>query len=97
MRTRFSMLLALLCLLPALVMASTPRGYKTVPTGYNLFEIIYANSRGDADTDSPLPGSMLSIDRHTTILRYVHLYNSQLPQSALKGQTPITALKDWQR
>ena len=71
MRTRFSMLLALLCLLPALVMASTPRGYKTVPAGYNLFEIIYANTRGDADTDSPLPGSMLSIDRHTTILRYV--------------------------
>ena len=32
-----------------------------------------------------------------TILRYVKLYNSQLPQSALKGQTPINALKDWHR
>jgi hypothetical protein len=26
-----------------------------------------------------------------------HLYNSQLPQSVLKGRTPIAALKDWQR
>ncbi|MBL3576471.1 hypothetical protein JMK10_08925, partial [Rhodovulum sulfidophilum] len=25
------------------------------------------------------------------------LYNSQLPQSALKARTPIDALKDWQR
>jgi len=32
-----------------------------------------------------------------TILRYVRLYNGQLPQSALKGRTPIGALKDWQR
>lgn len=75
MRTRFSMLLALLCLLPTLALASTPHGYKTAPTGYNLFEIIHANTRGDADTDSPLPGSMLSIDRHTTILRYVHYFD----------------------
>lgn len=30
-----------------------------------------------------------------TILRYVRLYNGQLPQSVLKGQTPIDALKDW--
>ena len=36
-------------------------------------------------------------DLQQTILRYVHLYNSQLPQSALKGRTPIDALKDWQR
>jgi transposase InsO family protein len=32
-----------------------------------------------------------------TILRYVRLYNGQLPQSALKGRTPIDALKDWHR
>ena len=36
-------------------------------------------------------------DLEQTLLRYVHLYNSQLPQAALKGRTPITALKDWQR
>ena len=36
-------------------------------------------------------------DLEQTLLRYVHLYNSQLPQSALKGRTPIAALKDWQR
>lgn len=36
-------------------------------------------------------------DLQQTLLRYVHLYNSQLPQSALKGRTPINALKDWQR
>jgi transposase InsO family protein len=32
-----------------------------------------------------------------TILRYVRLYNGQLPQSALKGRAPIDALKDWHR
>ncbi|MCC6580485.1 MAG: transposase, partial [Phycisphaeraceae bacterium] len=36
-------------------------------------------------------------DPDQTLLRYVHLYNSQLPQSALKGRTPIAGLKDWQR
>jgi transposase InsO family protein len=36
-------------------------------------------------------------DLEQTILRYVHLYNSQLPQSVPKGRTPINALKDWQR
>lgn len=36
-------------------------------------------------------------DLKHTILRYVHLYNSQLPQSVLKGRTPVDALKDWQR
>jgi transposase InsO family protein len=30
-----------------------------------------------------------------TILRYVRLYNGELPQSVLKGRTPIDALKDW--
>ena len=36
-------------------------------------------------------------DLEQTILRYVRLYNGQLPQSVLKGQTPIGALKDWHR
>ena len=36
-------------------------------------------------------------DLEQTLLRYVHHYNSQLPQSALNGRTPIDALKDWQR
>ena len=36
-------------------------------------------------------------DLEQTILRYVRLYNGQLPQSVLKGRTPIDALKDWHR
>ena len=36
-------------------------------------------------------------DLERTILRYVRLYNGQLPQSVLSGRTPIDALKDWQR
>ncbi len=36
-------------------------------------------------------------DLEQTLLRYVHLYNSQLPQAALKGRAPVAALKDWQR
>jgi hypothetical protein len=28
-------------------------------------------------------------------MRYVALYNHQLPQSALKRKTPIQAMKDW--
>lgn len=36
-------------------------------------------------------------DLEKTLLRYVHLYNSQLPQAALKGRTSISVLKDWQR
>jgi hypothetical protein len=36
-------------------------------------------------------------DLEQTILRYVRLYNGQLPQSVLKGRTPIDALKAWQR
>ncbi|SFG14461.1 Integrase core domain-containing protein [Palleronia marisminoris] len=32
-----------------------------------------------------------------TILRYVRLFNGQLPQSVLNGKMPIHALKDWQR
>lgn len=30
-----------------------------------------------------------------TLKRYVHLYNHQLPQSALKSNTPIQAMKQW--
>ena len=36
-------------------------------------------------------------DLEQTILRYVRLYNTQLPQSVLKGGTPIDALKNWHR
>ena len=36
-------------------------------------------------------------DLEQTLLRYAHLYNNQLPQSALKGRTPIGTLKDWLR
>lgn len=36
-------------------------------------------------------------DLEQTILRYVRLYNGQLPQSVLKGRTPVDALKDWHR
>jgi hypothetical protein len=30
-----------------------------------------------------------------TLLRYVFLYNHQLPQSALRSKTPFEAMKDW--
>ena len=36
-------------------------------------------------------------DLEQTRLRYVRLYNGQLPQSVLKGRTPVAALKAWQR
>jgi len=36
-------------------------------------------------------------DLEQTILRYVRLYNGQLPQSVLQGRTPIDALKEWHR
>jgi hypothetical protein len=75
MKPFFGIALTLLLLVPMVAEASTPRGYKTVPTGYNLFEIIYGYTEGDKETDSPLPGSMLSIDRHTTILRYVRYFD----------------------
>lgn len=35
-------------------------------------------------------------DLEQTLPRYVHLYNSQLPQSVPKGRSPVGALKDWQ-
>ncbi len=34
-------------------------------------------------------------DLEQTLLRYVHLYNHQLPQSALKSRPPIMAMKEW--
>ena len=36
-------------------------------------------------------------DLEQIILRYVRLYNGQLPQSVLMGRTPIDALRDWHR
>ena len=34
-------------------------------------------------------------DLETTLMRYVHLYNTQLPQSALRSRTPMQVMKDW--
>ncbi|HRN08157.1 MAG TPA: integrase core domain-containing protein, partial [Ottowia sp.] len=34
-------------------------------------------------------------DMEQTLLRYVALYNHQLPQSALKSSTPMQAMKQW--
>ena len=34
-------------------------------------------------------------DLEKTIMRYVGLYNTQLPQSALASRTPVQAMKDW--
>ncbi len=34
-------------------------------------------------------------DLETTLHRYVHLYNTQLPQSALRSRTPMQTMKDW--
>ncbi|WP_287914746.1 IS481 family transposase [Tibeticola sp.] len=34
-------------------------------------------------------------DLERTIARYVWLYNHQLPQAALKGQTPLAAMRQW--
>ena len=36
-------------------------------------------------------------DLEQTILRYVALYNQQLPQSALASRTPLQAMKDWHK
>ena len=69
------MILGLL-LVPLATEASTPRGYKTVPNGYNLFEIIYGYTEGEAYTFHPKLGdSKLEINRHTTLLRYVHYFD----------------------
>ena len=34
-------------------------------------------------------------DPHGTLMRYVKLYNTHLPQSALRSKTPYQAMKDW--
>jgi integrase-like protein len=34
-------------------------------------------------------------DLEQTLMRYVHLYNTQLPQSALRSRAPLQAMKDW--
>ena len=34
-------------------------------------------------------------DLEQTILRYVKLYNTQLPQSALQSRTPMQGMKDY--
>lgn len=36
-----------------------------------------------------------ALDLEQTLMRYVHLYNTQLPQSALRSRTPMQAMKDW--
>jgi hypothetical protein len=36
-------------------------------------------------------------DLEQSLLRYVALYNPQLPQSAHKGRTPIQAMKEWRQ
>jgi transposase InsO family protein len=36
-----------------------------------------------------------ALDMEHTLMRYVALYNHQLPQSALSSKTPIQAMKDW--
>ncbi len=34
-------------------------------------------------------------DLEQTLIRYVHLYNNQLPQSVLKAKTPMLEMKKW--
>jgi len=36
-------------------------------------------------------------DLEQTIMRYVTLYNQQLPQLALASRTPLQAIKDWHK
>ncbi len=38
-----------------------------------------------------------ALDLEQTLMRYVHLCNPQLPQSALRSRTPMQAMKDWHR
>ena len=38
-----------------------------------------------------------ALDLEQNLLRYVHLYNTQLPQSALGSRTPMQAMKDWHK
>ena len=36
-----------------------------------------------------------ALDLEQTLMRYVVLYNTQLPQSALRSRTPMQAMKGW--
>ena len=38
-----------------------------------------------------------ALDLEQTLMRYVVLYNTQLPQSALGSRTPMQAMKDWHK
>jgi len=38
-----------------------------------------------------------ALDLEQTLMRYVHLYNTQLPQSALGSRTPMKAMMDWHK
>jgi transposase InsO family protein len=38
-----------------------------------------------------------ALDLEQTLMRYVHLYNTQLPQSALGSKTPMQTMKDWHK
>jgi len=36
-----------------------------------------------------------ALDLEQTLMRYLHLYNTQLPQLALRSQTPMPAMQNW--
>jgi transposase InsO family protein len=38
-----------------------------------------------------------ALDLEQTLMRYVHLYNTQLPQSALRSRTLMQTIKDWHK
>jgi transposase InsO family protein len=38
-----------------------------------------------------------ALDLEQTLMRYVALYNTQLPQSVLGSRTPMQAMKDWHK
>ena len=38
-----------------------------------------------------------ALELKQTLMRYVHLYNTQLPQSALGIRTPRRAMKNWHK
>jgi transposase InsO family protein len=38
-----------------------------------------------------------ALDLEQTLMRYVHLYNTQLPQSALSSRTLMQTIKDWHK
>jgi len=38
-----------------------------------------------------------ALDLKQTLMRYIALYNTQLPQSVLGSRTPMQAMKDWHK